>query len=115
MTRIVVQERDRIPSAKIILVGVGFLVISAIGVVLAAWMMQARTDKFQPHGPPPLPALAGQSEIGIVDQTMFGIPPTLMDQQRKRLGSYGWVDRAGGRVHIPIERAMQMVIEEAHK
>jgi hypothetical protein len=28
-----------------------------------------------------------------------------------RLGSYGWVDRAAGIVHIPIERAMELIAE----
>jgi hypothetical protein len=32
----------------------------------------------------------------------------LAEQDRSRLESYGWVDRAKGRVHIPIERAMQL-------
>jgi hypothetical protein len=31
--------------------------------------------------------------------------------QEDLLGSYGWVDRAGGKVHIPIDRAMELVIE----
>ena len=28
----------------------------------------------------------------------------------KRLHSYGWVDQKAGIVHIPIERAMQLVV-----
>jgi hypothetical protein len=86
MSRVVLQERDRIPSAKIIVIGVSSIVIFAVGVWIAAWMLSARTQKFLPHGPGPL-----------------------------RLSSYGWVDRAQGRVHIPIERAMKMVVEETHK
>lgn len=31
--------------------------------------------------------------------------------EKKRLGSYGWVDKGAGIVHIPIERAMQIVAE----
>jgi hypothetical protein len=31
--------------------------------------------------------------------------------QEDLLDSYGWVDRAGGGVHIPIGRAMELVIE----
>jgi hypothetical protein len=32
--------------------------------------------------------------------------------QRDALDSYGWVSRADGRVRIPIDRAMDMVIEK---
>ena len=31
--------------------------------------------------------------------------------ERRRLESYGWMDRSSGAVHIPIERAMQLVAE----
>ncbi len=31
--------------------------------------------------------------------------------QRGTLNSYGWVDKANGVVHIPIERAMQIAVE----
>lgn len=29
-------------------------------------------------------------------------------EKRERLDSYGWVEREAGRIHIPIERAMQL-------
>ena len=115
MTRIVVQERDRIPSTRIVVIAVSSIVAFAAGVILAAWMLMARTQRFLPNGPGPLPPLAGQTEIGIVDQPMFEIRSDFMDQQRRRLDSYGWVDRASGRVHIPIERAMKQVVEETKR
>jgi hypothetical protein len=31
--------------------------------------------------------------------------------EEERLNSYGWVDRSGGVAHIPITRAMQLIIE----
>ena len=36
----------------------------------------------------------------------------LREREAQHLNSYGWVDRASGTVHIPIERAMQLVLEE---
>jgi hypothetical protein len=35
----------------------------------------------------------------------------LKQGQNERLNSYGWMDRANGYVHIPIERAMQLTRE----
>ena len=32
----------------------------------------------------------------------------LRASQQERLGSYGWIDRSSGVVHIPIERAMEL-------
>jgi hypothetical protein len=34
----------------------------------------------------------------------------LMNQE-DQLNSYGWVDREGGMAHIPIERAMQLIVQ----
>ncbi len=31
--------------------------------------------------------------------------------ERERLGSYGWMDRSTGAVHIPIERAIELIAE----
>ena len=33
------------------------------------------------------------------------------DSQREQLETYGWVDKEGGVVRIPIERAMDLVLE----
>ena len=31
------------------------------------------------------------------------------DAERERLSSYGWMDRSSGAVHVPIERAMDLI------
>jgi len=38
---------------------------------------------------------------------------TVDNEQLEQLGSYGWVSEPDGVVHIPIERAMQLVAAEA--
>ncbi len=35
------------------------------------------------------------------------------NEQLERLGSFGWISEGDGVVHIPIERAMKLVAEEA--
>jgi hypothetical protein len=32
-------------------------------------------------------------------------------KEEKRLNSYGWVDEKAGRVHIPIDRAMDLIVQ----
>jgi len=74
----------------------------------------AAGDRFQPH---PTTA-ASQEQI----QTILGRFPAprlqanavadmneLRTQEELTLSSYGWTDQANGKVHIPIERAMDMV------
>ena len=36
----------------------------------------------------------------------------LRAQQQELLSSYGWVDRAKGTLHIPVARAMDLVVAE---
>ena len=36
-------------------------------------------------------------------------------EQRALLNGYGWADRAAGRVQLPIERAMELVVAENSK
>jgi hypothetical protein len=41
-----------------------------------------------------------------------GIRRELVEEQKQRLESYGWIDRDNGQAHLPIERAMQILVEE---
>ena len=99
---------------RVIAVGVGSLVVFALG-VLATWLLlEARTRKLLPPGTPPAPPVAtGAIKIGIVHQNLFehagADAELLLAPLRDRLGTYGWIDRAHGIIHIPIERAMELV------
>jgi hypothetical protein len=59
------------------------------------------------------PTEYGKEEIGIVDQVPFPIDQRLdrwRAHYKKALSSYGWVDRAKGIAHIPIDQAMERVV-----
>src|SRR5450432_195169 len=98
---------------KIVLVGVVSLLLFAVGIVWAYRIMVARQAEVEGQGLARVPTEIGKPEIGIVDQVPFSIDHRLevwKANNRKHLSSYGWVDRAKGVVHIPIERAMEQVI-----
>jgi hypothetical protein len=64
----------------------------------------------------PAAIVQGKDEIGIVEQIPFDSDrrlPIWKAQMDKRLTSYGWVDRAKGIIHVPVERAMQEVVDQA--
>lgn len=105
-------EEDRIASAKIVWVGVVALVVFFLGSLAAGMGMTAMRRSVNPDGPPALPAQAGAAKIGIVEQRLFehanqGV--AWREQAERRLATTGWVDRDKGVVHIPIDRAMEMV------
>jgi hypothetical protein len=105
-------EEDRIASAKIVWVGVVALIVFFLGSLAAGMGMVAMRRSVNPEGPPPMPGEAGKEKIGFVEQRLFehaNQGAVWREQAQLRLGSTGWVDREKGVVHIPIERAMDMV------
>jgi hypothetical protein len=89
----------------LVVAGIGgtWLTIRQTGGSLAAIAAAQRTTAAR--GPAP-------REIEGVSQTLIEVDDntavTRRDEMR-RLSSYGWVDRARGVVHIPIDRAMRLV------
>lgn len=105
------SEEDRISSGKIVGVGVAALVVFFIGSLAAISYLRAREAE---HVGPPIPAEIGQNKIGLVEQQIFELAvrgERDRAARRQRLGSYGWVDREAGVVHLPIDRAMELVVK----
>jgi hypothetical protein len=104
------SEDDHVSTGKIVAVGVGSLLIFFVASLLTMMYLRARIVE---HGPMPRPAEIGQSKIGMVEQQLFDVSVRgLRDREARleRLRSYGWVNRDGGVAHIPIDRAMEMVV-----
>ena len=73
------------------------IVLFVIIVLLQAWFYQAEEDeRFRKIYSQPY------EELQKLD-----------NQQLETLGSYGWVSEGDGVAHIPIERAMELVVAEA--
>jgi len=105
-------EEDIVPSGRLVLTGVWALVIFFLGSLVAGLAMVSIRHEVNPAGPPALPVETGQAKIGLLEQRLFehanqGV--AWRAQAMERLHSTGWVDRSKGVVHIPIERAMEMV------
>ncbi len=103
------SEEDRISTGKIVAVGVGSLVLFFLASLVTAMYQQVRLGE---HGPIPIPPEVGQSKIGLVEQQQFDVA-VRGERDRaarvERLGTYGWVDRSAGVVHVPIDVAMELV------
>jgi hypothetical protein len=103
------SEEDRISTPRILVVGIGSLVLFFVASVVTAGYLRMRQGQ---HPVVPIPAEIGSSKIGLVEQQLFdravrGERDRAVREERLR--SYGWVDRRQGIVHIPIERAMELV------
>lgn len=109
------HERD-VLSGRPVFLGLGALVVLLIlGWAIPTWlevrMVDERSSALPPANPlteaygrtvPPAPRLQVNPDRDI---------EMLRATEQARLGSYGWVDRREGIVHIPIQRAMELVAE----
>lgn len=83
-----------------------------------AWLLYHDTSTALGGFPVPAKLEPAPREIAGVNQTLIHndrYGQRLREQQYERLQNFGWVDRDQGLVHIPIDEAMRMVVEEARR
>jgi hypothetical protein len=96
-----------------VLVGVVLIIAAVIGSLVLYGASIWFTNRLE----------AGQVQLGPLARTTQ-VPPaprlqisprqdlqTMLAEHNQRLNSYGWVDQNAGTAHIPIERAMDLLLE----
>jgi hypothetical protein len=106
------QEPDRVPARRLASIGLAGLLVFSVGAMWATSVQRGATGSVR-GDTAPRPALAGKDEVGMVYQPRFAgsIAAAKNDEARRRLSGAGWVDRDAGVVHVPIERAMEIVAQ----
>jgi hypothetical protein len=111
------SNEDGVNIKKMVLVGVASLLIFAASAVVAAVILDRDEQALAARGLAPKGSEIGKAEIGLVDTTVFEADHRLDDWKADKarvLGSYGWVDRKRGLIHIPIAQAMSEVVRQAN-
>ena len=111
-------EDKNLPYRKIVAVGVASVVIFGLGILWSTALLHTAAKEMQPVGPAPIPPGVNQYEVGIVNQRMFSLDQRAAQkrlQQMNRLSTYGWLDRPSGVAHVPIDVAMEMLVQEQKK
>jgi hypothetical protein len=99
-------------------VGAVTILLTLVGLGIASTLMTARgSGEWQVVVGPgvQVPVKAPPRAILGLYQTLINRDNTTTEDRRrdlKTLTTYGWVDRAHGLVHIPIERAMELVAKD---
>ena len=109
------QAEEGIAWFGVIGTGLAAILLFALATFVVYRYMGHREKLLQAGGSLPIPAQMGRAEIGIVDQVPFDVTRALQayrQERIERLSSWGWMDRKQGTIHIPIERAMDLVLEE---
>jgi hypothetical protein len=103
------QAPDRVPTRKLALIA---LLAIAVGLacVLISWLLGRSSTKavFTDGVLVVAPAPRGNLDR---DLALARRGEALVATQRRRLASYGWVDRSHGIAHIPIDRAIVLTAE----
>jgi hypothetical protein len=110
------SDPDTIDFKKVIAVGVVSLVIFALASWWAVSILHSERAALGPRVEWKVPTELGNAEIGIVDQVPFEGDGRLQKWKKERtewLNQYGWVNRARGVAHIPIDRAMDEIVAGA--
>jgi len=118
------ERRDLSASGVVGFLG-GLLIVGVLVVFLLA-SVYAFLDRYQKAHEPPQNPLVGATNADTrhptpQDENRFPLPRLetnegdelndLRLQEEKTLNSYGWLDQKAGVAHIPIERAMELVVE----
>jgi len=104
---------DAVDYGKVVGVGVASLIIFALSIWWASHILHSETEAAEAKTGKAREVDTTRTEIGIVDQVPFASDTRLAKwrtARRLELETYGWVDKATGKVHIPIEAAMEKVV-----
>ncbi len=107
------QEEDVVVAWKVVLAVLVTLVISA---ALVVWAVSALADDerdLRPSGGFPEKWIGPRHTVAQVREDLFGerVGASLDGRERAELEGWGWVDRERRVVHIPIERAIDLVVQ----
>src|SRR6266851_2237852 len=119
-------ERQDIGARGIFYFLAGLLAATLVIAFLLSGLYRILDQRFRTHQPPvnPLAANVPQDTRKVPPQypeTAFPDPRLETDErtqlnsiriaEERKLNSYGWVDEKAGTVHIPIERAMELLAQ----
>lgn len=102
-------------AKAVVVVGVALLLSTALAAAVVWWLSLALRDDLEAQDPPPPVMLEAQSPYEPPTPRLEIDPAVqlhaLRAEEDEILGSYGWIDETAGVVRVPIERAMELLLE----
>jgi hypothetical protein len=111
------HEPSDVSVRSILGFGLGFSVLLVVVVVLMGWIHHLYfREPASPRGSPlirekrPVSAVSSAPQ-DVMDDRMSEVLEDLRRREHQALTTYGWVDRRAGVVRIPVDRAMDLLVE----
>ncbi len=104
---------DEISASGVVWTTAGLAVVCALGMLITwgMWGYFAARANVQPS-PIPEANESRMPEGPLLQRDPEGELEAMRHEMAERLGGYGWVDENAGVVHIPIEAAMDLLVEQ---
>lgn len=99
------QEPDALPTRYLVGVGLACVVVGVVAVLASGLPARPHERTAAPHEIPTT------EEVQLFDAPARGLE--VQSAQRAELNEYRWVDRDAGVAQIPIDRAIDLVVEES--
>jgi hypothetical protein len=117
------QEDDKLSWRKALLVTLSLIGITLLLVLWAGTILRRTVAELRPPRQYPERELGPRREVSGLQERLFmqgdvgelGAGQALNRKKQAELSSFGWIDKENGLVHIPIEEAMQLLVEESHR
>ncbi len=112
------QEADAVSLRPVVTIAIVSIAVGALGIFFAGLILVAsagalRSNLAGPEGPRPAPRALSHIEQTQILQARTGID--LRDAQRRELETGGWIDRDAGIARIPIDRAIDIIVERSSR
>jgi hypothetical protein len=109
------EERD-VRVRTIFMLAAGFVIVAGVIQVVLYFHLEGLWALRRHHLPRPSP-VASALPLAPPEPRLQTAPAAdlraLRAAEQAELGGYGWVDREAGVVHIPIDRAMELLVRES--
>ncbi len=114
------QEEDVVAEGRLTRIGVIVVAVTVLCLGVAALVMGGDPARLEgrPAARVRTEGIVAPPTLGIIEQTLVEHEATGTRQRQleeERLHQYGWVDRARGVAHIPIDEAMDLVVAESRR
>lgn len=104
-------EPDRIAFGALLRFGVGLVALMIMGFLVSAWLLGRFEAEEAPSAPHPMLEARSRPAGPLLQADPSGDMAEVRAREQERLHEVGWIDRPNGVVRIPIERAMELVLE----
>lgn len=107
-------EASDLDSRQLLKLGIGFVIALALVLLVTTLLQYGWMGYVAPFAaqapnlnPPPQVTLPAEPRVEAIPGITYD---QLYPREREQLDSYGWVNQSAGVVHIPIERAMDLLL-----